>query len=120
MLGKLAALHPDCSDHPGVVRKYRLYFSAPYSSAQLGQGGAARGYPPHLARGVPCSLTYAVPLEDRWQSYAEPVEKGDVLLFPPWFDAPENSIVQILYREAALRKSDTIQGAGHGRHRDAS
>ena len=48
-------------------------------------------------------------LEDRWQDYEESVEKGDVLLFPPWFDAPENSIVQILYREAALRKSDTFK-----------
>ena len=81
----------------------------PYSSANLGQGGTPadiRRIWPAAFRVVSVNLSL---LEDRWQDYAESVEKGDVLLFPPWFDAQENSIVQILYREAALRKSDTFQ-----------
>ena len=109
MLGKLAVLHPDCLIIPEWSEKIDYAFSAPYSSANLGQGGTPadiRRIWPTAFRVVSLNLPL---LEDRWQSYAESVEKGDVLLFPPWFDAQENSIVQILYREAALRKSDTYQ-----------
>ena len=109
MLGKLAALHPDCLIIPEWSEKIDYTCSAPYRSANLGHGGTPadiRRIWPAAFRVVSVNLPL---LEDRWQSYAESVEKGDVLLFPAWFDAQENSIVQILYREAALRKSDTFK-----------
>ncbi len=109
MLGRLAALHPDCLIIPEWSENIDYTCSAPYSSANLGQGGTPadiRRIWPAAFRVLSLNLTL---LEDRWQSYAESVEKGDVLLFPPWFDAQENSIVQILYREAALRKSETFK-----------
>ena len=109
MLGKLAALHPDCLIIPEWSEKIDHTCSAPYSSANLGQGGTSadiRRIWPAAFRVVSVNLSL---LEDRWQSYAESVENGDVLLFPPWFDAQENSIVRILYREAALRKSEAFQ-----------
>ncbi len=109
MLGKLAALHPDCLIIPEWSEKIDYAYSAPYSSANLGQGGT----PADIHRIWPAAfrvVSVNLPLlEDRWQEYAESVAKGDVLLFPPWFGAQENSIVQILYREAALRKSATFK-----------
>ena len=119
MLGKLAALHPDCLIIPEQSEKIDYVCGAPYSSANLGDGGTPAEFRriwPEAFRVVSVNLRL---LEDRWDSYAESVEKGDVLLFLPWFDAEENAIVQILYREAELRRSGAL-GAGQGRHRDAA
>ena len=51
-------------------------------------------------------------LESRWEHFVESVEKGDVLMFPPWYDAEETTFVELLYREAAIRRSGATALAG--------
>ena len=48
-------------------------------------------------------------MEKRWEQYADSVEQGDILLFQPWWEKPENAFVQLLYREAAIRRGGGLR-----------
>ena len=109
MFEKLAGLHPDCLISPEWADRDHGRFGAPYSSPNLGQGGTdplTRRLWPKAFRLVAVSQGL---MEKRWEHYADSVEEGDVLLFQPWWDPAENAFVQLLYREAAIRKGGGLR-----------
>jgi len=105
MLEKLVKLHPDCLICPEWATREYYRITAPYSSPNLNDGGTD----PLIRRLWPNAFRLVAVrqglLEKRWEHFAESIEQGDILLFLPWFDASENVFVQLLYREAAIRKS---------------
>ena len=108
MFEKLARLHPDCLISPEFAGRDHYRFGAPYSSPNLGDGGTD----PLVRRLWPDAFRLVAVRQDlmekRWEHFAGSVEKGDILLFLPWFDAAENAFVQLLYREAAIRKGGAV------------
>jgi hypothetical protein len=108
MFEKLARLHPDCLISPEWAERDYSRFGAPYKSPNLGQGGTD----PFLRRLWPeaFSVVAVSPelIEKRWEEFADQVVKGDILLFMPWYDAPGNLFVQLLYQEAAIRRSGAL------------
>ena len=108
MFEKLAGLHPDCLISPEWAEPDHCRFGAPYSSPNLGQGGTdplIRRLWPKAFRLVAVSQGL---MEKRWEQYADSVAAGDVLLFQPWWDPAENTFVQLLYREAAIRQGGAL------------
>ena len=108
MFEKLARLHPDCLISPEWAGRELYRFGAPYSSPNLGDGGTdplIRRLWPHAFRLVAVCQEL---LEKRWEHFADSVERGDILLFRPWYDSEEQSFVQLLYREAELRRSGAL------------
>jgi len=108
MLEKLAKLHPDCLISPEFSSRDFYRFSAPYSSPNLDDGGTdpvIRGVWPQAFRLVAVNSWQ---MAKNWEHFADSVEKGDVLLFPGWFDALENTFVKLLYREAELRRKGAL------------
>lgn len=108
MFEKLARLHPDCLICPEWAERDNSRFGAPYKSPNLGQGGTD----PFLRRLWPeaFSVVGVSPelIEKRWEEFAGQVEKGDILLFMPWYDAPCNIFVQLLYQEKAIHRSGAL------------
>lgn len=108
MFEKLARLHPDCLICPEWADRDNFRFGAPYKSPNLGQSGTD----PLIRRIWPqaFSVVGVSPqlIEQKWDQFAEQVEKGDVLLFMPWYDPQINRFVQLLYQEAAIRKSGAL------------
>ena len=109
MFEKLARLHPDCLICPEWADRDNYRFGAPYKSPNLGQGGTD----PLLHRFWPqaFSIVGVSPdlIEKKWDQYTDQVENGDVLLFMPWYDAPSNFFVQLLYQEVAIRRSGAVE-----------
>ena len=108
MFEKLAKLHPDCLISPEFAGRDHYRLGAPYSSPNLGDGGTnplIRRLWPQAFRLVAVNQRL---LEQRWEHFAESVEQGDVLLFQPWWDPAENTFVQLLYREAAIRQGGAL------------
>ena len=108
MFEKLARLHPDCLISPEFAIRDHYRFGAPYSSPNLGDGGTdprIRQLWPEAFRLVAVRRNL---LESRWEHFVESVEKGDVLMCPPWYDAEEITFVELLYREAAIRRSGAL------------
>ena len=108
MMEKLTALHPDCLISPEFAGQDLYRFGAPYSSPNLSDGGTD----PRIRRLWPAAFRLVLVrqdlLEKRWESFADSVEKGDVLMFLPWGDFPEQAFIQLLYREAAIRKGGAL------------
>jgi HEAT repeat protein len=108
MFERLAKLHPDCLISPEFAERDHYRFGAPYSSPNLGDGGTD----PLIRRLWPTAFRLVAVrqelMEKNWEHFAESVEKGDVLLFLPWIDTAENAFVQLLYREAAIRKGGAL------------
>lgn len=110
MFEKLARLHPDCLICPEWADRDNHRFGAPYKSPNLGQGGTD----PLIRRIWPqaFSVVGVSPqlIEQKWDQFADQVEKGDVLLFMPWYDPSANLFVQLLYQEAAIRRRGVVEG----------
>ena len=60
-VGKAGCPPSGLCHHTGVVREDRLCLQRP-TVRQLGPRGHTCGYPPHMARGVPCDLLESAPL----------------------------------------------------------
>ena len=108
MLEKLTKLHPDCLISPEFAGQDLYRFSAPYSSPNLSDGGTdprIRRLSPEAFRLVQVRQDL---LEKRWESFVESVEKGDVLMFLPWGVFTEQTFIQLLYHEAAIRKGGAL------------
>jgi hypothetical protein len=100
MVRALHQQHPECLIIPEWSQREYFAYSAPYSSANLRQGGTSdsiRQVWPKAFRVV--SVNPGL-LAARWSDYVHSVQGGDILLFPPWYAARENSLVSGVYREA--------------------
>jgi hypothetical protein len=108
MLEKLTKLHPDCLISPEFAGRELYRFGAQYSSPNLSDGGTD----PLLRRLWPQAFRLVMVrqdlLEKRWEHFAQSVAQGDVLLYLAWYDSPEGAFVQLLYREAAIRKGGAL------------
>jgi HEAT repeat protein len=104
MLEALHAKHPDCLIIPEWSGADYHRYSAPYASCNLGQLGT---WPVNRKIWPEAFTVVAVSkglLESKWETYLTNVQGGDVLLFPCWYSPAENTLVQLLYREAAYRR----------------
>jgi hypothetical protein len=104
MLQQLNDLHPDCLVIPEESSNDDFRFCAPYASQNLFQVGtdpAVRRFYPDAFSVVAIS---SGTVQRYWDDYVSNVEGGDVLLFPSWFQAQEDDLVRLIYREAAIRK----------------
>jgi HEAT repeat protein len=112
MVHSLHQQHPECLIIPEWSKREYFAYSAPYSSANLRQGGtsdAIRRVWPGAFRVV--SVNPGL-LAERWSDYVHSVQGGDVLLFPPWYAARENTLVSGVYREAEyLRALGSYRGS---------
>lgn len=104
MIEALHAKHPDCLIIPEWSGADYHRFSAPYASCNLGQLGTwpvSRKIWPGAFTVIAVSKGL---LESKWDTYLTNVQGGDVLLFPCWYTPSENTLVQLIYREADYRR----------------
>lgn len=105
MLEALHAKYPDCLIIPEWSGADYHRYSAPYASCNLGQLGTRpvnRKIWPEAFTVVAVSKSL---LESKLgETYLTNVQGGDVLLFPCWYSPSENTLVKLLYREAAYRR----------------
>jgi HEAT repeat protein len=102
----IKALHerfPDCLIIPEWSSGEYYRYSAPYSSPNLRQMGTDAGTRALYSKAFRVVGVNPGLIETSWDGYLANVQGGDVLLFPPWYAAPENLLVKLLYREAAMR-----------------
>lgn len=105
MIEALHRKHPDVLLIPEWSTGGYYRFSAPYSSPNLGMAGIGsqeRLSYPGAFRAVAVNTRM---LEQHWDIFVENVEGGDVLMYPTWYNAPENAMVKLIYREAEFRKA---------------
>lgn len=105
----IEALHERCPDVliiPEWASLDYLRWSAPYATHHQGLVGSdaeARRVYPRSFRVVAVHPRLA---QDRWDTLVENVRGGDILLFPAWYGAPENTMVRLAYEEARLRDAE--------------
>lgn len=105
MIEALHREHPDVLLIPEWTTSGYYQFSAPYSSPNLGMSGTGndqRLLYPGAFRAVAINTRM---LEQHWEIFVENVQGGDVLMYPTWYNAPENAMVKLIYREAEFRKA---------------
>jgi HEAT repeat protein len=104
MIQQLNERHPDCLVIPEWSTPDYYLFSAPYSSPNLRQLGTDPGLRVRYPDAFGVTAVNLQLMEDYWDIYLRNVQGGDVLLFPAWYTAPENTVVQLVYREADIRR----------------
>ncbi len=104
MIQMLNEKHPDCLIIPEWSNTDYFRFSAPYSSPNLRQLGTDPSVRDRWSSAFGVTAVNTQLIEDNWDAYLRNVQGGDVLLFPAWYPATENSLVQLLYREADIRR----------------
>jgi HEAT repeat protein len=103
MIKALHEKHPDVLVIPEWSNLEYHRYSAPYASCNIGQLGSnpvIRGAWPASFQVVAVNTEL---LERHWDTYVANVQGGDVLFFPCWYPAAENTMVEMVYREAAYR-----------------
>ena len=98
---KLAAAFPDCLIIPEHENTRYYAFTSPYHELRYGETStpdvAREAYPEAFS-------TIYVPggdIDGHHDELVTAVRNGDILMFPGWFDSPENAKVKAIYDEAS-------------------
>jgi len=104
MLRKLCAEHPDVLIFPEWSNLYYYSVCAPYQSSQW----FLYQLDPRVREIWPeaFGVFESIPTTEKiWEAQFGGVSRGDVLLFPTWFEPPQNMVCRALYTEVAYRKA---------------